>query len=72
MPYRFFRHHDEQSLLDRQYLLMEEFGVYIPLETIDMRHLIHLSDRANKDRMERNQRNKMKDTLIRKHNVRGR
>ena len=47
---RFFPLHEEGTLLDRQYILMEEFGACVPLDQVDLRSLVYLSDKVAKQR----------------------
>lgn len=60
MPSHFFQQHSEQAIRDRQYLLMAEHKSFVPLDMIEMRDLIYLSDKTVKQINEREQMKKFK------------
>lgn len=40
-------------MLDRQKLLLDEYGAFVPLDQIDMRSLIYITDSVVKERLDR-------------------
>lgn len=59
MPYRFFPLHEEEAILNRLHILMEDYGVYVTPDSLDMRSLVYLSDKTVKLRNDMKQRMSM-------------
>ena len=63
MPSPFFPLHEEEVILNRLHILMEDYGVYIPTDSIDMRSLVYLSDKAVKIRNDIRQKRAVKSNM---------
>ena len=50
-------------ILNRLHILMEDYGVYIPTDSIDMRSLVYLSDKAVKIRNDIRQKRAVKSNM---------